>query len=73
MNNEFPLNRYYNKWDMKRAFDNMLYQGSNTATGDALEMMRTWAFSTENGMRDDKSIPKVSRQLDFSLHMHFFT
>lgn len=56
---EFPLNRYYNKWDLKQAINRMWYQGANTATGNALIALKQQTFTLQNGMRDDKSIPKI--------------
>ena len=56
---EFLLNRYGTKSQIKSAIDRVGYEGSMTATGSALLRMKDYVFSTANGMRDDKSIPKV--------------
>jgi len=55
------LNQHYSKNALKNAINRMWYQGSNTRTGDALMGLKRDIFTTNNGMRDDKSIPKVSR------------
>ncbi len=56
---EFYLNSYGTKSKIKAAIDNMYYEGSMTATGDALVEMKDYIFDSNNGMRSDKSIPKV--------------
>lgn len=51
--------------ELKQAIDRMYYQGSNTATGDALMKLVQTTFTPGEGMRVDKSIPKVIFFLNF--------
>ena len=57
---EFYLNRYGSKSQIKSAISRAYYEGSSTATGTALLVMKRYLFSTAGGMRNDKSIPKVN-------------
>eukprot|EP00794_Sanderia_malayensis_P006323 gene6323-7047_t len=58
---EFYLNSYSTKSAIKSAIDRMKYEGSMTATGDALLHMKSFIFNTNYGMRSDKSIPKAAK------------
>ena len=60
VNVEFLLNKYGTKSQIKSAIDDVYYEGSMTATGSALIKMKNDIFSSANGMRNDKSVPKVS-------------
>lgn len=53
------MNAYNTKESIKRAIDNIWYQGSITMTGDALMGLVNDVFKTQYGMRDDAAIPKV--------------
>ena len=57
---EFYLNRYGSKSQIKSAISKAYYEGSSTATGTALRIMKRYLFSNAKGMRNDKSIPKVN-------------
>ena len=69
---EFYLGQYNKKNEVKNGIDNMWYQGSNTKTGDALMVMVNKVFNTHHGMRDDRSIPKVSLFIFIVLHFKKF-
>lgn len=56
---EFGLTSYYSKSSLKDAINSMWYQGSNTRTGDALMALKRNVFKAGNGVRNDKSIPKI--------------
>ncbi|XP_065656896.1 cadherin-related tumor suppressor isoform X2 [Hydra vulgaris] len=56
---EFRLNEKQDKPAIKEAISKIRYQRSITATGDALMTLVEVIYTEENGMRSDKSIPKI--------------
>lgn len=53
------FNTLYDKLEIKNKIQNMYYEASSTYTGEALYVLQNELFNAKNGMRNDKSVPKI--------------